>query len=94
MTGELGLACLMVNASGAGFSFDGHQPSYRMFTVPASNWSVPFTVVMRTISRTPPRVTSPPIMLVAVSVAPKLTRPLQTHIFPDKFVKTMFPDKA
>ena len=45
-----------------------HHPSYRMLTDPASNASVPFTVVMRTRSRVPERVKEPELDDIELSL--------------------------
>lgn len=54
--------------------------SYIMLIVPASKVSVPLTVVMRTLSNTPLKVT-PPAMNAFCSTTTLFVTPLATHIF-------------
>ena len=60
--------------------------------VPASKVSVPLAVVMRTLSRVPPRVTSPAVQDVELVAC--LVKPLATHIFDPRVVITKEPAKV
>jgi hypothetical protein len=61
-----------------------------MFIVPLSKLSDPLTVVTRSLSRTPDKVTPPKeLTILAVSVCPKDKEPVQE--FPDKFENVAEP---
>ena len=61
-----------------------------MLINPASNVSVPLTVVMRTRSRVPERVTDPPPLQIAPA-SENAPPTVATQVFPDIFVITQVP---
>ena len=62
-----------------------------MLMVPASNVSVPLTVVTRTLSRVPPSAI-PPAPWSEIGVGELLRTLEKFHVFPVTFSKTMFPN--
>jgi len=63
-----------------------------MLIVPALKASVPFVVVIRTLSRVPPRLAMPPEKLAPSVADADDILPLATHVLPVKFIMCIAPE--